>query len=232
MNRLICGLVCLSSVCVAATRTICGKNDMEDMVTLNAAMNEMGHPIGNLRGKGMSCTGTLVAPDVFLTARHCKIACSSLTVTFGYLTRGSETFKCKEIIEYGSSNSNQDYMFVRLEGSPGVNWGYYPLSDKPLTPGTELLIIHHPSGDPMKVSRKNCQFQNEAGGLNYYSCDTEPGSSGRAVMVPDYENPENTRVVSVHAFGGCNSSSSQYNSGPAVRSLATFSAAVRAHLKN
>lgn len=222
----------LSFAAMYEVRTICGKNDMEPMLNLEASVQSMGHPIGNLRGGGISCTGTMVSNDLFLTARHCKIACSSMTVTFDYLSRQKETFACKEIVEYGNSSSNQDYMFVRLEGAPGVNWGYYALSDRALTNGDDLLIIHHPSGSPMKVSRNSCDFKKEAGGFSYYDCDTEPGSSGSAVMVPDYSQPENTRIIAVHTLGGCNPSSTSYNQGPSIRYLATISPLVRSLIKN
>lgn len=215
-----------------ASRTVCGKNDMENMIDLDEQLNSMGTPIGNLRGGGLSCTGVMISNDVFLTARHCNVGCANTKVTFGYLSRAKETFACKETLAIGNSNNNQDYMALRLEGSPGVNWGYYDISDKPVAAGTDLLMIHHPGGTPMKVSRKNCKFMGESNGLISHSCDTNPGSSGSAVLIPDYDKPENSRVVAVHVLGGCNSSSTNYNKGPSIRHIVTLSPLLKSMVKN
>ncbi len=213
------------------SRTVCGSNDMEKMISLNDKMQAMGRPIGNLRGSG-SCSGVMISDELFLTAGHCKSSCSSMKVTFDYLSREKETFDCKEIVESGSGGSNLDYMVIRLKGYPGKNWGWYSLSDEILQKEQSLLMIHHPSGSPMKVSRKNCAFKKESGGFLYHNCDTEPGSSGSAVLLPDYNNPENTRVVAVHTLGGCNSSSTSYNSGPTIANIAKKSALIRSMIKN
>lgn len=208
-------------------RTICGSNDMVDMSAQDEALKQMGRPVGIYRGGGLACTGTLVSEDLFLTNRHCKVSCSSIKVSFGYLSRQS-VYACKEIVEAGSSASNQDYMLVRLEGNPGKEWGFYRLSARELTSGTPLLMIHHPGANPMKVSQKNCTFSKEASGLLHHRCDTNPGSSGTGVLLPDYENPANSKIVSLHAFGGCDSGSTSTNSGPSIKHLATISSEIRA----
>jgi V8-like Glu-specific endopeptidase len=154
-------------------------------------------------------------------------------VTFGYLGSGmekegrQETFKCSEIVEQGGSKSADDFLIIRLEGSPGVNWGWYKLSDQKLTKSEELLMIHHPRGTPMKVSRKDCIYRGESGGLMEHRCDTEPGSSGAAILAPDYEHPENTSIVGVHTLGGCNNSPGSTNSGPSIRHLAEVSETIQ-----
>src|SRR3954466_11826656 len=89
-----------------ASRTICGKDKMENMRDLDQSMQAMGKPIGILRSSEGSCTGTLIDKDLFLTAHHCLAECSDMQVTFGYLNRG-ETFKCKEIVETGNEDMNQ-----------------------------------------------------------------------------------------------------------------------------
>lgn len=214
------------------SRTVCGANDMENMIDLDEQMKAMGTPIGNLRGGGLSCTGVMISSDIFLTARHCNVGCANTKVTFGYLSREKETFACKETLAIGNSNNNQDYMAMRLEGAPGVKWGYYDISDKPVPFGKNLLMIHHPGGAPMKVSRKNCKFMGEWNGLISHSCDTNPGSSGSAVLIPDYQKPENSRVIAVHVLGGCNASSTNYNKGPSIRHIARLSSLLKSMVKN
>jgi len=217
-------------------RTICGSNDMLKMIDQNDDLRRMGTPIGIYKAKTgggyAMCTGTLVSKDLFLTAKHCEEACSGISVTFGFLQRDrAETFPCKEIVESGNDSFNQDYLFIRLDGNPGAAWGWYDLSDRPLTKGQQLMMIHHPSATPMKVSLKECAFQRESSGLLEHRCDTESGSSGSAILLPDFEKPENTRVVGVHTLGGCNSSPSSTNSGPSIRYLATLSPLIRSLVK-
>ncbi|MCB9254688.1 MAG: trypsin-like peptidase domain-containing protein [Bdellovibrionaceae bacterium] len=223
-----------------ADRTICGSDDNLVMVEQNEELKKMGLPVGSLRafdrdsGRYFICTGTLVGPDLFLTARHCKEACEDLSVTFGYLSpeKREETFKCSEILEAGDFESNHDYLVMRLEGKPGVEWGWYPLSDREIVPETQLMMIHHPRGVPMRVSLEGCKFKAEEDGLLRHRCDTEPGSSGTGILLPDFENPDNTRVVGVHAFGGCTSAETSTNSGPSIHYLATQSELIRSLVKD
>ncbi len=222
----------------AVERTICGDNNMVKMIDQDEAMQKMGTPIGFYRaemgGGTAMCSGTLVSKDLFLTARHCyESSCSGISVTFGRLERGEqqETFKCAEIVEKGTEANDDDYMLVRLEGNPGAAWGYYPLSDQELSPSDELLMIHHPGGRPMTVSRDECFFVGQVDGMVHHRCDTEGGSSGSGILVPDFDHPENTRVIGVHTLGGCNSDSSSSNSGPAIRHLIEKSALLKSLLK-
>lgn len=208
-------------------RTICGSNDMLVMLQQDAATQKLGEPIGILKGQsggsGWRCSGTLIHKDLFLTARHCAGPCSGLEVTFGYLQRGrSETYRCKEIVEQGNQSSTQDYMIIRLDGDPGTKWGWYPPSDRDLQPGDTLMMIHHPGGKPMRLSLKDCKVSSVGGGMLRHRCDTEGGSSGGGILVPDPADPKNIRVVGVHAFGGCGGSGGT-NSGPAVRDLVNLS---------
>ena len=209
-----------------ASRTVCGKNNMTKMADADELMLAMGRPIGRLHFGG-SCSGVLIDKDLFLTARHCKASCKSISVKFGYL-RDEKTYACKKIVEAGKSASREDYMIVQLEGDPGIEWGYYDVSDEALVPNQELLMIHHPGGKPMTISKENCAFVKEQNGLFYHRCDTNPGSSGSAVLIPDYENPEKSRVVAVHTMGGCNRSESSFNSGPSLRHLVSISPTLKA----
>lgn len=215
------------------SRSICGKNDMAAMTDQNDDLKKMGTPIGifklrlgNLTGK---CTGTLISKDLFLTAKHCEGPCNEISVTFGFLQGGrvEETFSCKEIVEKGNEDYNNDYMIVQLEGSPGVRWGWYEPSAREIPHGQELLMIHHPSGTPMKVSSQNCKVIQCKDGLVEHQCDTEPGSSGSAIFLPDYKTPEKTRIIGVHTLGGCNPTETLYNRGPAMTNLVKHSAILK-----
>ncbi len=213
-------------------RTICGTNDMLDMINQNAAIQKMGMPVGIYQGSTTLCTGTLISQDLFLTARHCMEACNRVRVTFGFLNREKETFPCKQTVEFGNTNLNQDYFIFKLDGSPGVRWGWYDMTDRVLQPNEKLMMIHHPGGSPMKVSLKDCSFKSEQAGLLQHQCDTEGGSSGTGILSPDFERPENSRIVAVHTLGGCRPASpSSTNSGPSLRQLASISPLIKSMVK-
>lgn len=231
---LVCSFLSLSAKAEPfynGTWSICGKNDMDKMIDRDAAMQAMGNPIGIYRSSQGSCTGTLIDKDLFITSAHCEDACADVSVTFGFM-EAEETFKCKEIVEKGPTDETKsDFMVIRLEGNPGVSHGWYKLSDQELQPKQPLLIIHHPMGTPMKVSQKDCFFVEEKDGMLRHRCDTEPGSSGSAILVPDYTHPENTRIVGIHGYGGCTTSttsSTTTNSGPSVRHISSVSPFLRA----
>lgn len=221
---------------VTNERTICGPNDMLKMIDQDEALKKMGAPMGIYRtahGSGIvMCTGTLISKDLFLTARHCLGTCSSTNVTFGYMRRRQDTFPCKEIVEFGNSDLNKDYLILRLDGMPGVEWGWYDMSDRTLAADANLMMIHHPGGTPMKVSLKDCTFRGESNGFIRHRCDTEGGSSGTGILAPDFETPENSRIIAVHTLGGCTPNNpNSSNSGPAIRYLSTVSPLIKSMVK-
>lgn len=208
-------------------RSICGTNDIVWMKDQSDLLKSMGSPIGRYKSEdsgGTSyCTGTLIDKDLFLTAAHCAGNCAGISVEFGYLTQNRvETFRCTEILENGGSELKNDFLILRLEGNPGVGWGWYKVSNEPLQEGQELLMIHHPRATPMKVSQKNCAVVSLTGDMIHHECDTEGGSSGSGILLPDYTNPENTRIVGVHTLGGCGLGAGT-NSGPSMQYLVSVS---------
>ena len=123
----------------------------------------------------------------------------------------------------------EDYMVVRLSGNPAAKYGYYPLSDQDLDADTQLMLIGHPNGGVMQADWGNeCRYQRESNGTIKHRCDTSPGNSGSGILLPAVDEkgsftPEGTVIVGVHAFGGCDSGTSSYNSGPGMQYLSEFS---------
>lgn len=221
---------------VTEERTLCGADDMVAMVNSSSQLNAMGTPIGiysaTIDGGLGYCTGTLITKDLFLTAEHCAAQCEDIKVTFGYLREGrEESFDCKQIVEKGDGNAENDYFIIRLEGNPGVKWGWYDVSAQAVASGSQLLMIHHPKATPMKVSQKNCTLKSEEGGFLMHRCDTQSGSSGSAILLPNFEKPKETRIVGVHTLGGCDEAEESTNSGPSIRHLVEISPTLRAIAK-
>ncbi len=230
LSVFLCSSIVFALPLRSQSRSICEKDDMTSILTESEQIKEMSTPIGiwqiDENGMGGMCTGTLISKDLFLTAEHCFAECKSISVTFGYWKDGrlrEETFGCKEIVEKGNGEQQNDYLIVRLEGNPGVNLGWYDVSARKMKKGDALMMIHHPGGSPMKVSLKNCATFNQSNEFLEHRCDTMPGSSGAGILVPDFNKVENTRIVAVHTLGGCKDDATSYNSGPSIRHLVEVS---------
>lgn len=109
------------------------------------------------------CSGFLVAPDVLVTAGHCiesEDDCQNFKWVFGY-TQGmtsvnkDSVYGCKEIIKQKLEETKftiRDYAVIRLDRKVTER---SPLKfrkfGRPMI-GTDLYVIGHPSGLPMKIS--------------------------------------------------------------------------------
>lgn len=204
------------------SESICGSNDLQ---RINGYDGSLGKPtafvrqhkfaVGALASSGVPgsskyCTGTLVGPDLFLTASHCVDASSTNDfVSFSFEhAAGSDTllpeqhYKIAAIVENGSSI---DYAVLRLDGQPGLVYGW--TSVRIAEPGVrdQIIIIQHPSGEPKMVEIGT--VSRASGNYMYYGdLDTEPGSSGSGIL--DAQG----QLIGVHTNGGCHSTGGD-NSG-------------------
>ncbi len=214
-----------------ASRSICLTNDMGPMIEEDEDFQELGTPIGQMRGKSMfggdtaRCTGTLISNDLFLTARHCLAPCEEITVAFNFHGDKSqeEVFECAEVVEKGGPTNEDDYAILRLKGKPGVNWGFYPPASEEVQSSQELMMIHHPAGKPMQVSWEECAVQQTKGKMLHHRCDTEPGSSGSGILSRSLDYYD-IRILGVHTLGGCRTTGQDSsNSGPMMSHLLSLS---------
>ena len=217
---------------INASRSICGVDATSPMIEEDEDFQKFGHPIGQYREMSASggmgrCTGTLISPDLFLTARHCiQRGCEFIEVAFNFHAQRDEQeiFKCAEVVEKGGASNQDDYLILRLEGKPGVRWGYYAPAAEPVKNQQALMMIHHPKGKPMQVSWDGCEVKETKENMLHHRCDTEPGSSGSGILTQETETPNNVRVVGVHTLGGCMKvGQTSSNSGPLMSHLLTLS---------
>lgn len=145
-----------------------------------------------------SCSGTLIAADLFLTARHCLNDQSgedlrSASVTFDYATDadgnrppGHATRFFKVIAEVASggppSGPNQppvstDWVIVRLDAAPGALPAPLEMRDAVLMNGEVIFTMHHPNG-----AVKKAQAGVHGGGSSITGFDYAGGSSGSALF--------------------------------------------------
>jgi hypothetical protein len=144
-----------------------------------------------------SCSGTLIGPDLFLTARHCLTDPAgedvrSASVTFDYATQCDGTrppghvtrfFKVIGEVRSGSPPTGSDppastdWVIVRLDAAPGALPPPLPMRDTVLMLNERIFTMHHPNG-----AVKKTQEGLYAGGTSITGFDYAGGSSGSALF--------------------------------------------------
>jgi hypothetical protein len=169
------------------------------------------------------CSGTLVAPDLFLTAGHCfsqtplgyivpringtndpisrtEIALN-MHVDFRYQLDANgndqvpESFRIIELVE--DRLGDLDYAIVRLENYPGLTFGLAGVAQADVAPGDLLCIMGHPEGAPKRIATGPATRLNTVR-IEYDNIDTRGGNSGSGILADAHG-----LIVGVHTNGGC-----------------------------
>ena len=154
------------------------------------------------------CTGTLLndtdsATQVpyFYGANHCistQTEASTLTTFWFYESTGcgSGVLGANNQIDGGGTllyaDRALDGLLLRLNKAPPNGAFFSGWDANTLTAGTNMTVIHHPSGDMKKVSLgqvKGFTTLQDTGGnfinVGYTNASTEGGSSGAGILTPD-----------------------------------------------
>jgi V8-like Glu-specific endopeptidase len=150
-----------------------------------------------------TCTGFLVAPDLFMTNDHCPRSekeIRSSVVEFDYDSEFARTkmYRLKrEILRdedldfalYRLNKSVTDRTFLKLKDD-----------DQNLENNRPLLIIQHPGGRPKRLAAFNCWVKTSEESIEPpsdfgHECDTEGGSSGSPVQTIE------GLVIGLHHYG-------------------------------
>lgn len=144
---------------------------------------------------GPNCSGSLVAPDLVLTAGHCiqdEASCKATAFVFGFRTRrsGSTPKSVSADQVYGCAG----IVGRKLEGEAGADWAVVRL-DRPVTDhkplavhrqdisnGTPLMVIGYPSGLPEKIADGGTVLDASPAGFYRTDLDTYHGNSGSPVF--------------------------------------------------
>jgi hypothetical protein len=146
-----------------------------------------------------SCSGTLIAPDLFLTARHCLTDPNgedirSASVTFDYQTdcpsnkvAGSRFFKvigevATGVAPDGTENiaTADDWVVVRLDAAPGELPPPLDIRDSMLMNGESIFTMHHPNGAVKKTQTNS--YSGDGTASNILNFDYAGGSSGSSLF--------------------------------------------------
>jgi V8-like Glu-specific endopeptidase len=139
------------------------------------------------------CSGSLVGPDLILTAGHCARSCDTTAIVFDFAvnqagenpktTKAENLYLCKEVVSYKLEQGfGADYAVIRLDRAVANRTPLKVRRSGNVAKGEKLYVIGHPSGLPTKV----------AGGANVREIDHKPyfvanldtygGNSGSAVF--------------------------------------------------
>lgn len=147
---------------------------------------------------GAFCSGSLVGPDIVITAGHCitnASDCSSVRFLFDYAlsSAGSkeklnfgkdDVYSCKEIIRRDVVNTGADYAVIRLDRKVV---GRSPLKIRSRSGaaavGDSLVVIGHPAGLPQKIAG-GAKVRSVNSSFLVANLDTYGGNSGSAVFNP------------------------------------------------
>lgn len=142
------------------------------------------------------CSGSLIAPDVIMTAGHCVRTQSSCDSTkfvfnFGYkeangdvsMAQADDVYSCKELIKSEvSSSTRTDYALIRLDRKV-VGHNPIPVRQQgAVVEGDSLVVIGHPSGLPTKVAGGANVRDTSLAAYFIANLDTYGGNSGSAVF--------------------------------------------------
>ncbi len=141
------------------------------------------------------CSGSLVGPDLVLTAGHCIETlpdCNTTSLVFGFAVKSAgvlpkqvqttEVYKCKDIVKTIRNNSGQDFAVIRLD-RPVANHAVLQLrTSGEMSVGDGLVVIGHPVGLPTKVTTGGKVRSIANAEYLVASVDTYGGNSGSAVF--------------------------------------------------
>jgi len=154
------------------------------------------------------CSGTLIAPDLFLSAGHCGYQVGD-RVRFNYQDdpsgnpRPTTTYDVISVVEQYDT-STLDYAIVQLDGNAGNVFGTAVVHHSNYPLNATVAIIQHPARVPKVVDAGPVIDTSSLGSGNWFrhQVDTTGGSSGSGVL------GDNGRLVGVHTNAGCSTGSS------------------------
>ncbi|MDD2772179.1 MAG: serine protease [Elusimicrobiales bacterium] len=142
---------------------------------------------------GAFCSGSLVAPDIIMTAGHCirnDSDCANTKFIFGFALKSvrmphkaqpDDIYSCAGIISR-QLDAAGDYALIKLN-RPATNRVPLKLNrGANIAEGAHLLVIGHPMGLPVKIAGNASVRDASQPGFFVANLDTYGGNSGSAVF--------------------------------------------------
>ncbi|MFH2202765.1 MAG: serine protease [Elusimicrobiota bacterium] len=176
------------------------------------------------------CSGSLVGPDLIMTAGHCitsQSSCEGTKFVFGFAVKekgknpksvpAGDVYGCKKLLGRTQENSGADWAIIKLDRAV-TGHKVLKLNRTGSSPnGTPLIVIGHPAGLPTKVAGGAYVRNQGSAGHFVANLDTYGGNSGSAVFnavtgkvegilvrgATDYVWRGNCRVSNVCTDDGC-----------------------------
>lgn len=194
---------------VTNDKKIIGSNTMKpvdaNMVGLPFKYREVAEAVGMM---SMGCTGTHIGNGLVVSAGHCfdaaKIAkyrtgCEGVQVFWGvrHGKSPSGVSNCRQILVL-ETNNQKDYALFKVDVAPKAALKI-KTQGRPSF-GTRVTIFSHPGRQPLMWSG-TCEISRAVGygfsaQLIHHSCDTNPGSSGAAIV-----DVNSNEIVGIHDGG-------------------------------
>lgn len=141
------------------------------------------------------CSGSLVAPDVIMTAGHCVTSqenCAGIKFVFGFAVKekdkmpdsvpAKDVYGCKQLLGREQINDGQDWALVKLD-RPVTGHAVLKLNKTGvITNKTPIVVIGHPAGLPTKIAGGAEVRDASKNGYFVANLDTYGGNSGSAVF--------------------------------------------------
>lgn len=153
-----------------------------------------------------TCTATLISPDSIITNAHCIPGLGGdkvirAEVRFGYLRLGDAGSKAFPVaVDPVETNRTLDYSILAVSGEPSKLFPIATRANRAALDNESLYLIHHPAGQPQKLTRAFCRAHPEKaveGTHVRHQCDTLPGSSGSLIFALS-----DGAIVGLHHSGG------------------------------
>jgi V8-like Glu-specific endopeptidase len=144
--------------------------------------------------KYADCSGSLVAPDIILTAGHCIQStkdCANTKIVFDYTLKfqseklyslpAKNVFSCQKIIAFSNLKNSSDFALIQLD-RPALGRSPLELSTEQLKYKDPLMLIGHPMGLPTKFTLNGVVRSLIPEHYFTASLDAFSGNSGSAVF--------------------------------------------------
>lgn len=179
---------------------------------------------------GAFCSGSLVAPDIIMTAGHCvKSAddCKAMKFVFGFAVKkagvmpetvpAGDVYGCSALIGREVVGTGADWALIRLDRKVTNREPLKYNTKDTVKNGDPLVVIGHPAGLPTKIAGGATVRDASPKGYYVANLDTYGGNSGSAVFNArtgviegilvrgenDYVYKNGCRVSNVCATNGC-----------------------------